>query len=121
MQPGACRPASPPAWSTCLASGKPHPLDAVRPAGRAERKILVVHFFERAGKRLTGRMRPGHLGFSLLSHTTPKVDIVAARALAAGFEVFTPPCVAEIDGETRELVILKGPNEELLELVGDVG
>jgi catechol 2,3-dioxygenase-like lactoylglutathione lyase family enzyme len=89
--------------------------------GEPSGKILVVHFFERTGKRLTGRMRPGHLGFSLLSHTTPKVDVAAARAVAAGFDVFTPSCVAEIDGETRELVILKGPNEELLELVGDVG
>ena len=82
-------------------------------------KILMLHFAGAGGKRLTGRMRPGHLGFSLLSHRAADPKAAAQKTADAGFAVFTPPTVVEIAGQRREIVIIQGPNEELLELVGD--
>lgn len=85
-------------------------------AGEPSGKILLVHFFECSGKRLAGRMRPGNLGFSLLTHLTANVDAAAARVAVHGFEVVTPPVTVIVAGETRRIALVRGPNEELLEL-----
>ena len=84
--------------------------------GEASGKILLVHFYERSGKRLAGRMRPGNLGFSLLTHLTPDVDAAAARVAREGFEIVTAPVTVDVAGASRRVALVRGPNEELLEL-----
>ena len=55
--------------------------------GEASGKILLVHFFERTGRRLVNRMKPGNLGFSLLTHDTDDINGLYTRLRAVGAEV----------------------------------
>lgn len=77
-------------------------------------KILLVHFFDQTGKRLTGRMRPGHLGFSLLTHDVEDIDALQQRLVAAGASIVTPPTLIE-DESPYKMMLAQGPNEELFE------
>jgi catechol 2,3-dioxygenase-like lactoylglutathione lyase family enzyme len=88
-------------------------------AGREEPsgKILLLYFHEATGKRLVDRMRPGHLGFSLLTHLCEDLDALADDVAKAGFEIFSGPGEVEIDGETRRIMLVKGPNEEMFEFI----
>lgn len=79
-------------------------------------KILLVHFFERTGKRLADRMRPGNLGFSLMTHQTPDVDATVASVARHGFTVVTPPGAVVAANAVHRIALVRGPNEELLEL-----
>jgi catechol 2,3-dioxygenase-like lactoylglutathione lyase family enzyme len=81
----------------------------------ASGKILCVHFFDRTGKRLTGRMKPGHLGFSLLTHDSDDVVDLYERLQAFGVEIITPPTRIDDDGTPYLMMMVKGPNEEMLE------
>jgi catechol 2,3-dioxygenase-like lactoylglutathione lyase family enzyme len=83
----------------------------------ASGKILNVHFFERTGKRLDGRMKPGHLGFSLLTHDTKDIDAVHRAVLRDGFAVETPPTAVRQNGESYRLMLVRGPSDELVEIV----
>jgi len=85
--------------------------------GEASGKILVVVFTPSAGKRLAGRMRPGRLGFSLLTHRADDLDALAARLRAAGHAIHTPPTTIEWNGAPRRVLLAHGPNEELFEFV----
>ena len=85
--------------------------------GEASGKILLVHFFDRTGKRLTGRMKPGNLGFSLLTHDTDDVNALYTRLRAVGADVVTPPTLVEGDGAPYRVMLAKGPNEEMFEFV----
>ncbi len=85
--------------------------------GEASGKILLVHFFEQTGKRLTGRMKPGHLGFSLLTHDTDDLDALHTRLRAVGAEIVTPPTLIKGDGAAYRVMLAKGPNEEMFEFV----
>jgi catechol 2,3-dioxygenase-like lactoylglutathione lyase family enzyme len=85
--------------------------------GEASGKILLVHFFERTGRRLTGRMKPGHLGFSLLTHDTDDINALYTQLRAIGAEIVTPPTQIEGDGAPYRMMLAKGPNEELFEFV----
>jgi catechol 2,3-dioxygenase-like lactoylglutathione lyase family enzyme len=83
--------------------------------GEASGKILLVHFYERTGRRLTDRMRPSRLGFSLLTHETDDLAALHRALLDAGHAVLTPPTrVGGWPGE-RLVMLAKGPNEELFE------
>jgi catechol 2,3-dioxygenase-like lactoylglutathione lyase family enzyme len=85
--------------------------------GEASGKILLVHFFERTGRRLIGRMRPGHLGLSLLTHRCRDLDALAAALRAAGYPPHFGPDFVRY-GERRERVLIApGPNEECFEFV----
>ena len=85
--------------------------------GEASGKVLLVHFFERGGKRLAGRMRPGHLGFSLLTHRCCDLDALAAALRAGGWTPRFGPAFVRY-GERRERVLVApGPNEELFEFI----
>jgi catechol 2,3-dioxygenase-like lactoylglutathione lyase family enzyme len=86
-------------------------------AGEPSGKILVLHFFGSPSKRLTGRMKPGNLGFSLLTHRVSDIAALHDRVVAAGYAVPTPPTTVDIDGEERRMMLVIGPNEEMLELV----
>jgi catechol 2,3-dioxygenase-like lactoylglutathione lyase family enzyme len=86
-------------------------------AGEASGKILIVHFFERTGKRLVDRMRPGRLGFSLMTHACDDIDALHARLLAGGYTIFTPPTSVRTGGAERRVLLAKGPNEELFEFM----
>jgi catechol 2,3-dioxygenase-like lactoylglutathione lyase family enzyme len=88
--------------------------DPVEPSG----KILLLHFGGSA-RRLIGRMRPGHLGFSLMTHSAPDLDALHDRLRAHGFSVFTPPAAVEIDGRVRRVMLAEGPDEDLYEFVED--
>lgn len=80
-------------------------------------KILLVHFFEHSGKRLKDRMRPGNLGFSLLTHVAPDLDAVVANVERLGFEIFSAPSNIQVAGVQRRVALVRGPNEELIELI----
>lgn len=84
--------------------------------GEASGKILLLHFFDAAQQRLTGRMRPGNLGFSLFSHETNDIEALYDRTKAAGYDVVTPPTIVESpQGGTVRMMMVKGPNEEMFE------
>jgi catechol 2,3-dioxygenase-like lactoylglutathione lyase family enzyme len=80
-------------------------------------KILLIHFFEATGKRLQGRMRPGHLGFSMMTLEHPDIEDLAARAKGLGFEVPTAPTAVDYGGTPARFMLLRGPNEEMFEIV----
>jgi len=83
--------------------------------GEASGKILCVHFFDRTGKRLMGRMKPGKLGFSLLTHDTDNIDEMHRRLSDMGYEIFKPPTLIKGDGDAYRMMLVKGPNEEMFE------
>lgn len=83
--------------------------------GQSSGKILCVHFFERTGKRLVGRMRPGHLGFSILTHDTSDLDDLYRKLSDFGLEIVTPPTNITGDGNSYRMMLARGPNEELFE------
>lgn len=85
--------------------------------GEASGKILLVHFFERTGKRLDGRMRPGHLGFSMMTHRTDDLDALHAAALARGVRILCPPVTVDHCGARRRILLLEGPNGECFEFI----
>jgi catechol 2,3-dioxygenase-like lactoylglutathione lyase family enzyme len=85
--------------------------------GEASGKILLVHFFAATGKRLVGRMQPGHLGFSMLTHLTPDLDALHERLQAGGVSIVCPPQLVMLpDGATR-MMLVRGPNEEMFEFL----
>ena len=88
-------------------------------AGRGEPsgKILVVHFIGANAARLTGRMRPAHLGFGLLTHYSPDLDALEAGLRAGGYAIETPPTQVDLAGEPTRLMLAIGPNEELFEFI----
>jgi catechol 2,3-dioxygenase-like lactoylglutathione lyase family enzyme len=81
----------------------------------ASGKILCVHFFNRTGKRLTGRMKPGHLGFSLLTHDAKNLDELHQKLRVFGAEIITLPTLITDDGKPYKMMLAKGPNEEMFE------
>jgi catechol 2,3-dioxygenase-like lactoylglutathione lyase family enzyme len=85
--------------------------------GEASGKILLIHFFERTGRRLAGRMRPGHLGFSMFSHETGDLDALHRSLRAAGVEVLRAPCPVPTPEGERRAMLVRGPNEEMFEFV----
>ncbi len=85
--------------------------------GEPSGKYLTIEFAGMERKRLKGRMKPGHLGFSLLSHSTPDIDALAGRIEAAGYPIMTKPTEIERDGKTETVMLACGPNEELFEFV----
>jgi catechol 2,3-dioxygenase-like lactoylglutathione lyase family enzyme len=84
--------------------------------GEASGKILVVHFFERTGKRLVGRMHPRNRGFVLLGHRCDDLDALSNRLASVSFEIVAPPTRVERGGRVERLMLVRGPNEELLEI-----
>lgn len=84
--------------------------------GDASGKYLLLQFNDpEGGQRLTGRMRPGHLGVALFTHDT---DDLAARLTAAqtlGIQASDVHDRQEPDGRFRT-AFLTGPNEELIQL-----
>lgn len=85
--------------------------------GEPSGKILVLHFGGDPGRRLAGRMRPGHLGFSLMTQFAPDLDALERALRAAGARIMTPPVEVPWDGGTRRILLAHGPNEELFEFV----
>lgn len=85
--------------------------------GEASGKVLIVHFYERTGRRLVDRMRPGRLGFSLMSHACDDLDTLAQRLGAGGFAVVAPPTLVRTDHDERRVLLARGPDEELLEFI----
>ncbi|MFT3964279.1 MAG: VOC family protein [Sphingobium sp.] len=79
-------------------------------------KILVLNFSV-PGKRLTGRMKPGNLGFSMLTLPVSDIEAFHQRLKNNGYEVVTPPTTVEIADGVRQIMLAKGPNEEMLEFV----
>ncbi len=63
----------------------------VHAPGEPSGKLLFVHFFERTGKVLERRMRPGNLGVSLFSYAADDLDGLRSTVEAAGAVIETPP------------------------------
>jgi catechol 2,3-dioxygenase-like lactoylglutathione lyase family enzyme len=89
--------------------------------GEASGKILLVHFYGASTRRLTGRMRPGHLGFSLFAHETDDIEDLATRLTAAGAKIECRPSLTETVAGTRSMMLVRGPNEEMFEFTQTVG
>jgi catechol 2,3-dioxygenase-like lactoylglutathione lyase family enzyme len=85
--------------------------------GEPSGKILVLHFGGAPGRRLAGRMRPGHLGFSLMTQFAPGLDALEREVRAAGARVMTPPVEVPWGDGRRRIMLVHGPNEELFEFV----
>ena len=86
-------------------------------SGEASGKVLLLHFFERTGRRLAGRMRPGHLGFSMLTHRTGNLDALERRLLAGHFDICQPPIAVQTGNGRCRLMRALGPNEEMFEFI----
>jgi catechol 2,3-dioxygenase-like lactoylglutathione lyase family enzyme len=84
--------------------------------GEASGKTLLIHFPGLDAGRLTGRMRPGHLGFSLFSHDADDLDRLHRELPRLGGTIVTPPTVVETGRGRRRLMLVRGPNEEMLEI-----
>lgn len=84
--------------------------------GEASGKILLLNFPGLTPPRLAGRMRPGHLGFSLLHHDTDDLERLARELPRFEGEIVTPPMRVHTDRGERRVMLVRGPNEELLEL-----
>jgi catechol 2,3-dioxygenase-like lactoylglutathione lyase family enzyme len=84
--------------------------------GEASGKTLLIHFPGLDSGRLTGRMRPGHLGFSLFSHDAEDLDRLARELPGLGGTIVTSPTVVGTERGPRRLMLVRGPNEEMLEL-----
>ena len=82
-------------------------------AGEPSGKVLLVHFENTGAKRLTQRMRPGNLGFSMMSFRTDNLAGVAAKSTAMGLEILSGPVDTSAD---RQTMLVRGPNEECVEL-----
>jgi catechol 2,3-dioxygenase-like lactoylglutathione lyase family enzyme len=83
--------------------------------GEASGKILLVHFYGASRRRLTGRMHPGNLGFVMLTHHTQDLDALHRALAGAGHDIVTPPTEVAIGTDSRRLMLVRGPNEELFE------
>ena len=81
----------------------------------ASGKILLVHFFDQTGARLKGRMRPGHLGFSLLTHDTKDLEGLHKTLIESGADIVSAPTIISDDGPKYLTMLVKGPNEEMFE------
>jgi catechol 2,3-dioxygenase-like lactoylglutathione lyase family enzyme len=84
--------------------------------GESSGKTLLLHFPGRVVPRLTGRMRPGHLGFSMFQHDTDELDRLARDLPAHGGTIVTPPTLVSTPRGARRALLVRGPNEEMLEL-----
>lgn len=84
--------------------------------GESSGKTLLIHFPGVTTPRLTGRMRPGNLGFSLFEHDADDVDRLARELPRLGGTVLAPPAVVTTERGPRRVLLVRGPNEELLEL-----
>lgn len=85
--------------------------------GEPSGKILLVHFETGLPeRRLVGRMHPSRLGVTLFTHGAPDLDAVAARLSRCHGRIELPP--TPVDG-TR-IMLVRGPNEELFEIVEQV-
>jgi catechol 2,3-dioxygenase-like lactoylglutathione lyase family enzyme len=84
--------------------------------GEASGKTLLLYFHGRSERRLAGRMRPGHLGLSLFCHETDDLDALARTLPALGGTIVTPPMRVATSAGARRVMLVRGPNEELLEI-----
>jgi catechol 2,3-dioxygenase-like lactoylglutathione lyase family enzyme len=88
--------------------------DSEQPSG----KFLLVHFFDATGAQLAHPMAPGQLGISLFSLRCDDLDTLETRVREMQFEIVTRPThVALGDGAPARVMLARGPNNELLELV----
>lgn len=84
--------------------------------GDASGKYLLLQFNAPEGaRRLTGRMRPGHLGVALFTHDTDDLAARLTAAQALGIRASEVHDRQEPDGRFRT-AFLTGPNEELIQL-----
>lgn len=83
--------------------------------GEPSGKLLLVHFYEASVRRLEGRMRPGHLGVAMFTHSTRDIKGLRRRVLASGNSVLAGP--AEVPEYGGRAMVVTGPNDELFEIV----
>ncbi len=76
-------------------------------------KMILIHYPEGQGKRLAGRMAPGHVGICLFSFDRTDVTALTQRAEHLGF------AVEQTMTQTSwgRVALIRGPNEELIEVM----
>lgn len=88
--------------------------DNEQPSG----KILLAHFFEATTAPLAHPMAPGQLGVNLFSLRCDDLDTLEPRLREMQFEIATRPThVALGDGAPARIMLVRGPSNELLELI----
>jgi catechol 2,3-dioxygenase-like lactoylglutathione lyase family enzyme len=83
--------------------------------GEASGKILLLHFFGANAKRLTDRMQPGNLGFSLFSHEVGNIDELHSRLVGEESQIVLEPTEVITPTGKRSIMLVRGPNEEMFE------
>lgn len=85
---------------------------------QASGKVVLVHFYDRGSGPLARPMRPGQLGITLLSCRCSDLDALSARLGRAGGQVESViQHVAVDEGVPCRVMLVRGPNGELFELV----
>jgi catechol 2,3-dioxygenase-like lactoylglutathione lyase family enzyme len=81
-------------------------------------KVALLHFYETTTRKLQNPMRPGQLGISLFSCRCDDLEALATRLGRAGGKVSSVIQHVAIDnGLPSRVMLVRGPNEELFELV----
>jgi catechol 2,3-dioxygenase-like lactoylglutathione lyase family enzyme len=84
--------------------------------GESSGKTLLLNFVGCDVPRLSGRMRPGNLGFSLFEHDADDVERLATTLPLLGGTIVAGPMVVTTERGRRRVLLMRGPNEEMLEL-----
>lgn len=91
---------------------------AYRDAGQPSGKVLLVHFFDVSSAPLAHPMAPGQFGVNLFSLRCDDLDALEPRLREMQVEIATRPThVALGDGAPARIMLVRGPSNELLELI----
>ena len=92
--------------------------DGEEPSG----KLLLAHFFSSTTGPLAHAMAPGQLGINLFTLRCDDLDELESKLRAQDFEIVARPTHVGLgDGAPARLMLVRGPNLELLEVVERTG
>lgn len=92
-------------------------LRAFQPPGKEGCAIVLAQFVGVDIEPPAQPIRPGQSGFNLMTLSTPQLDAIAERLESAGIEALTPPThVGLPNGRPGRVMLVRGPDQELIEL-----
>lgn len=90
----------------------------VRDRQQSSGRILLVRFLDGPQRLLRHPMSPGQLGFNLFSLRCADLDALETRLRALDAEITTRPTHVGLgDGVPARVMLVRGPNRELLEFI----